>query len=62
MKLLSLYSSGISCGFPSPADDHKGQPLSLDEHLITNAPATFMARANGDSMQAVGIFDLSIAH
>ncbi|WP_444905008.1 LexA family protein [Microbulbifer sp. CnH-101-E] len=51
---------GVSCGFPLPADDHKEEALSLDEHLITNGPATFMARANGDSMQGVGIFDRDI--
>ncbi|WP_444959665.1 LexA family protein [Microbulbifer sp. VVAC002] len=60
MKLSPLYSNGVSCGFPSPADDHKEQPLSLDEHLITNPPATFMARANGDSMQGLGIFDRDV--
>lgn len=53
MKLSPLYSSGVSCGFPSPADDHQGQPFSLDEHLITNPAATYMSRANGDSMLGV---------
>ncbi|WP_143732280.1 LexA family transcriptional regulator [Microbulbifer sp. GL-2] len=60
MKLSPLFSSGVACGFPSPADDHKEAALSLDEHLITNPPATFMARANGDSMQGVGIFDRDV--
>ncbi|WP_444939913.1 LexA family protein [Microbulbifer sp. ZKSA004] len=60
MKLSPLYGSGVSCGFPSPADDHQEPPLSLDEHLITNSAATFLARANGDSMQEVGIFDRDV--
>ncbi|WP_445360364.1 LexA family protein [Microbulbifer sp. EKSA005] len=60
MKLSPLYGSGVSCGFPSPADDHQEPPLSLDEHLITNPAATFLARANGDSMQEVGIFDRDV--
>ncbi|MFS1523027.1 LexA family protein [Microbulbifer sp. 2304DJ12-6] len=57
MKYLSLYSCSIACGFPSPADDHKEASLSLDEHLITKPAATFIARANSDSMQGLGIFD-----
>ncbi|GAB3099644.1 DNA polymerase V [Aestuariicella hydrocarbonica] len=31
--------------------------LSLDEHLIKNIAATYLARASGDSMQGLGIFD-----
>lgn len=57
MKLTPLFSHGVAAGFPSPADDHKEDSLSLDEHLITRPAATFMARANGDSMQGIGIFD-----
>ncbi|AWF83456.1 DNA polymerase V [Microbulbifer sp. A4B17] len=57
MKLPPLFSHGVSCGFPSPADDHKEASLSLDQHLITSPAATFLARANGDSMQNLGIFD-----
>lgn len=57
MKLIPLYSHGVAAGFPSPADDHKEESLSLDDHLITRPAATFMARANGDSMQGLGIFD-----
>ncbi|GAA5446121.1 protein UmuD [Microbulbifer sp. NBRC 101763] len=57
MKLSPLFGHGVACGFPSPADDHKEAALSLDEHLITKPAATFMARANGDSMMGLGIFD-----
>ncbi|BBM00425.1 LexA family transcriptional regulator [Microbulbifer sp. GL-2] len=57
MELSPLFGHGVSCGFPSPADDHKEAALSLDEHLITKPAATFMARANGDSMMGLGIFD-----
>ncbi|GAA5442607.1 protein UmuD [Microbulbifer sp. NBRC 101763] len=60
MKLSPPFSSGVACGFPSPVDDYKEAALSLDEHLITNPPATFMAGANGDSMQGVGIFDRDV--
>lgn len=57
MKLTPLFSHGVAAGFPSPADDHKEDALSLDEHLITRPASTFLARANGDSIQGLGIFD-----
>ncbi|MCH9692194.1 MAG: S24 family peptidase [Gammaproteobacteria bacterium] len=57
MKYLPLYGCGIAAGFPSPADDHQEAPLSIEQHLITRPAATFLARANGDSMQGLGIFD-----
>lgn len=56
MKLI-LYSHAVQAGFPSPADDYKDDALSLDEHLIEHPAATFLARASGDSMQGVGIFE-----
>ncbi|WKD48372.1 LexA family protein [Microbulbifer spongiae] len=57
MKLSSLYSSGVACGFPSPADDHLESALSLDAHLISRPAATYMVQANGDSMVEAGIHD-----
>lgn len=56
MKLV-LYSHALQAGFPSPADDYKETALSLDEHLIQHPAATYLARACGDSMEGVGIFD-----
>jgi len=56
MKLV-LYSHAVQAGFPSPADDYKETALSLDEHLILHPAATYLARASGDSMEGVGIFD-----
>ena len=56
MKLI-LYSSAVQAGFPSPADDHIENTLSLDEHLIDHPAATFFARATGDSMEGIGIFN-----
>ena len=47
---LPLYTSGVSAGFPSPADDYLDRQLDLNEHLITNAAATFFVRVSGDSM------------
>ncbi len=52
---LPLYLSGISAGFPSPADDHIEKKLDLNELLIKNPSATFSVRVSGDSMVNSGI-------
>lgn len=52
---LPLYLSGISAGFPSPADDYIEKKLDLNELLIKNPSATFSVRVNGDSMRDAGI-------
>jgi DNA polymerase V len=50
-----LFSSGVSAGFPSPAEDYIEQRLDLNELLIQNPSATFFVRVNGDSMTGAGI-------
>lgn len=52
-----LVDSGISAGFPSPADDFKEQRISLDEELVKNKEATFYARVSGQSMIGAGLED-----
>jgi DNA polymerase V len=52
-----LFLSGVSAGFPSPADDYIDRQLDLNEYLITNPAATFFVRVAGDSMTGVGIND-----
>ena len=52
-----LLATPVPAGFPSPADDDVEQRLSLDEHLIRNAAATFLVRVQGDSLIAAGIHD-----
>ena len=47
--------SGISAGFPSPAEDFKEQRISLDKTLIKNKEATFYARVSGQSMIGAGL-------
>lgn len=47
----------VPAGFPSPADDHVEQRISLDEHLIKHPESTFFMRVAGDSMCGLGIFD-----
>ncbi len=55
--LPMLFSSTVSCGFPSPAEDYIETPLDLNEYLITKPAATFFVRAKGDSMVGAGIYD-----
>lgn len=57
MKLISISASAGITGFESPAADYKQLGLSLDELLIEHPSATFIAQANGCSMQNIGIFD-----
>ncbi|MFI3280497.1 MAG: translesion error-prone DNA polymerase V autoproteolytic subunit [Rikenellaceae bacterium] len=54
---LPLAQSGVSAGFPSPADDPMEQKLDLNRELIRNAAATFFARVSGVSMIDDGVND-----
>lgn len=51
-----LLNHRATCGFPSPAEDHMGADLDLNEHLIRNPLATFFVQAEGQSMEGLGIF------
>lgn len=53
---LPLYSSKVSAGFPSPADEHIESRLDLNEYLIHRPEATFFVRATGNSMIGAGIY------
>jgi DNA polymerase V len=58
MKLtIPFYLHKVGAGFPSPATDYIEDDINLNNHLITNAPATFIIRVQGKSMVDVGIFD-----
>ena len=52
-----FIDTGISAGFPSPADDFKQQRISLDKELIKNKESTFFARVSGQSMVGAGLDD-----
>ena len=54
---LPFFSARVPAGFPSPAQDHLEQKLSLDELFDVDAPHTFLVRADGESMMGIGIFD-----
>ena len=51
-----FLDTGISAGFPSPADDFKEERLSLDRELIKNKEATFFARVSGRFQRRSGSY------
>ncbi len=52
---LPFVLSGVSAGFPSPADDYIETSIDLNKELIRHPFATFYVRASGDSMIDAGI-------
>ena len=54
---IPYFDTGISAGFPSPAEDFKQERLSLDNILVKNKLATFYARVSGQSMIGAGLDD-----
>jgi DNA polymerase V len=52
---LKYVQSGISAGFPSPADDFLDAGIDLNQELIKHPYSTFYGRVKGDSMRDVGI-------
>lgn len=47
---VKYYEEGVQAGFPSPAEDFREVPLSLDEKYLQNPDATYLIRVAGDSM------------
>lgn len=56
-QAIPLCSSLVPAGFPSPAQDHLEQQISLDELMNIRAPQTYLAQACGDSMTGIGLYD-----
>lgn len=57
MKFIPITASAGITGFESPASsDYLQLPLSLDALLVEHPSATFFGKADGHSMQGVGIF------
>jgi DNA polymerase V len=48
--------SANATGFGAAADDYSERGIDLNEQLISNKPATFFFRMNGDAMVGAGIF------
>lgn len=58
--ILPLYTSPVSAGFPSPAEDYLQKRVSLDELIIKNPTSSFIVQAEGDSMIGAGIYPKSL--
>jgi DNA polymerase V len=56
MKFIPITASAGITGFESPASNYLQLPLSLDTLLVEHPSATFIGKADGHSMQGVGIF------
>lgn len=57
IKEIPLAHTGVSAGFPSPADDFKELRISIDQEVVKNEEATFYARVDGQSMHGAGLDD-----
>ena len=55
--LLPFHLNKVGAGFPSPATDYVEDDIDLNAHLIKNIPSTFLIRAQGKSMNSIGIYD-----
>ena len=55
--LLPFHLQKVGAGFPSPATDYVEDDIDLNTHLVKNIPSTFLIRAQGKSMNNVGIYD-----
>lgn len=54
---LPLAGSGVSAGFPSPAEDYAEMSLDLNRELVRNPASTFFVRVRGESMTGEKIDD-----
>jgi DNA polymerase V len=54
---LPMAATGISAGFPSPAEEYMEAGIDLNLELIRNPDATFFGRVKGYSMKDAGISD-----
>lgn len=54
---LPLFMDRAQAGFPSPAQGYEQKAIDLNELMVTNPPATYFVRAQGDSMVDAGIRD-----
>lgn len=52
---LPLFTETVSAGFPSPAQDYVERSLDLNELCVQHPAATYLVKAQGDSMLGAGI-------
>ncbi len=55
-SIIPCYSSRVSAGFPSPADDTIESNLDLNKLLIKHESTTFFMQVKGDAMKDAGIW------
>jgi len=51
----------IHAGFPNPAAERTGSPLSLDKLLVRHPSSTYFFRVRGHSWHDQGVFDGDVA-
>jgi len=51
----------VHAGFPNPAAERQGAPLSLDKLLIRHPSSTYFFRIRGHSWHDYGVFDGDLA-
>ncbi|QMV65200.1 S24 family peptidase [Pseudomonas berkeleyensis] len=54
---VPYFLPSVPAGFPSPAQDHLEQRISLDELFGLHRPQIYLARVAGESLQGLGILD-----
>jgi SOS-response transcriptional repressor LexA len=68
-ELGSAYNEGkaigtsvqVHAGFPNPAAERNGAPLSLDKLLIRHPSSTYFFRIRGHNWYRYGVFDGDLA-
>ena len=58
---VPLFSTRISAGFPSPAEDHMEEGIDLNKIAVRNPPATYFLWVSGHSMIGEGIHSGDLA-
>ncbi len=53
---LPFIITGISAGFPSPAEDYLEETIDLNKEIVRNPTSTFYAKVKGISMIDAGIY------
>ncbi|WP_242672101.1 LexA family protein [Stutzerimonas kirkiae] len=54
---IPFFLPSVPAGFPSPAQDHIEQRVSLDELFGLHRPQIFLVRVAGHSLTGLGILD-----
>jgi DNA polymerase V len=54
-------SISVHAGFPNPAAERTGAPLSLDKLLVRHPSSTYFFRVRGHSWHRQGVFDGDLA-